>query len=97
MTILSDALFLASALIDECERNGITVDRAHVNVYNSIYDGGKRATISLYSTYGQAIAERLHLLLSEEFYCEGRKMRSARSRTGRWVVETTWPLGGAPR
>ncbi len=96
MTILSDALFLASALVDECERNGIPVDRAHVNVYNSIY-GGKRATISLDSTYGQAIAERLHLLMSEEFYCEGHRMRSARSRSGRWVVETTWPMGGATR
>lgn len=97
MTILSDALFLASSLVDECERNGIPVDQAHVNVYNSIYGEGKRATIFLDSTEGQAITERLRLPLGEEFYCEGVKMRSAYRRTGRWVVETTWPLGGERR
>lgn len=97
MTILSDALFLASALVDECERNGIPVDRAHVNVYNTAFDGMRRATIFLDSTEGQAIAERLRLPRTETFYHEGHAMRSAHRVVGRWVVDTTWPARGETR
>lgn len=96
MTILSDALFLASALVDECERNGIPVDQAQAYVHAAA-DGGKRATISLESPDGRAVAERLRLPRGEDFYYEGRRMRSAYRRTGRWVVDTHWAVGGEIR
>ena len=98
MIILSDALFLASALVDECARHGLDVDRARVDIYGAVDGSGERALISLQSPRdGQAVAARLRLPLSEIFYHEGHRMRSARWRVGRWSIETTWPMGGATR
>ena len=49
MTTLSDALFLASALVDECARHGLDVDRARVDIYGAVDGSGERALISLRS------------------------------------------------
>lgn len=98
MSFLSDALFLASALVDECGRAGIHVDQANVFVYADPR-GEMRGLISLSSPDGRALAKRLGLALEHTFPGgRGGLMRSAWRRVGRWVIDTTWlvtPVGAA--
>lgn len=84
MSFLSDALFLASALVDECEREGIRVDQANVFVYADPR-GEMRGLITLSSPDGRAL---------EHTFPGGRGglRRSAWARVGRWVVDTSWTV-----
>ena len=92
MTFLSDALFLASALVDECEREGIRVDQAYTHVYADP-QGEMCGLITLATDDGQALAKRLGLALEHTFPGgRGGLMRSAWARVGRWVVDTSWPV-----
>lgn len=92
MSFLSDALFLASALVDECEREGIRVDQANVFVYADPR-GEMRGLITLSSPDGRALAARLGLALENTFPGgRGGLRRSAWARVGRWVVDTSWTV-----
>ena len=82
MSFLSDALFLASALVDECEREGIRVDQANVFVYVDPR-GEMRGLITLSSPDGQTLAARLGLDLENTFPGgRGGLRRSAWARIG---------------
>ena len=82
MTFLSDALFLASALVDECEREGIRVDQANTFVYADPR-GEMRGLITLSSPDGRALAARLGLAL-ENTLTRSEERRVGKECRSRW-------------